>query len=114
MFLPLLAAALAQGSAASAPAQAAATQELLLLRFRAEAVDGVDELVLRGREAHIEHREWDPIRGLALEVLAPVPESGSLRIAVREKSGRPHVAVVEMPGAANQRTLRVLIDDGAE
>jgi arylsulfatase len=89
-----------------------AAQAKLLLRFRAEAVDGVDELVMRGRRAEVRHLEWEPMLGAEISVEAPVPSAEGLRIVVRAKSGRPAVTVVQAPGRANQGELRVRIDDG--
>ena len=83
----------------------------LLLRFKAEAVDGVDELVLKERTTRIEHLEFDPIEGLAIEVLAPVPP-GEIRVVVRSRDGRPRVSVVQQPDDSNGREVRVRIDDG--
>jgi hypothetical protein len=86
----------------------------LLVRFRAEAVDGVDELVVKGRKANIRHLEWEPIRGLDVDVVAAPPESDALRIVVRAKSGRAAVTVVESPSRANDGKLCVRIDDGSQ
>jgi arylsulfatase len=84
-----------------------------LVAFRAEAVDGVDELVLVGGEARIEHLEWRPIEGLAIEVLAPLPPpERRMRVVVRARTGRPRVTVVQQPGTGNGGELRVRIDDG--
>src|SRR6185503_3229781 len=73
--------------------------DALLLRFQAEAVDGVDELVLRAGEPRI-------------EVLAGPPQAGAARIAVRARKGRARVSVVQRPSAENGFELRVRIDDG--
>jgi len=85
----------------------------LLLAFRAEAVDGVDELVLAGKEARIEHREYDPIAGAVIDVAAAVP-SGAVRVVVRARRGRPRVFVVQQPSESNGSEVRVRIDDGPE
>jgi arylsulfatase A-like enzyme len=89
----------------------AAGQGRLLVRLRAEAVDGVDELVVQGREAVIRHLEWEPIRGLELEIESTIPR-GDERVVVRARRGRPAVTVVQQPSAANGGELRVRIDDG--
>ena len=105
----LLAVALQHGAA---PQPSAQGEGRLLLRFRAAAVDGVDELVVRGRDSEIRHLEWDPIQGLELEVLAPTPRSQDERVTVRARSGRPLVTVVQQPSESNGGELRVRIDDG--
>ena len=87
--------------------------DVLLLTFRAEAVDGVDELVLAGKEARVEQREYQPIEGLAIDVAGAVPE-GDVRVVVRKRDGRARVAVVGQPDEANDREVRVRIDDGPE
>jgi hypothetical protein len=64
-------------------------QSKLLLRFSAESVDGVDELVIRGRKTRVEHREWDPMTGVDVDVVA-----------------------AQRPTRENEGELRVRIDDG--
>ncbi|MFN0009796.1 MAG: sulfatase [Planctomycetota bacterium] len=83
----------------------------LLLKFRAEAVDGVDDLVLTGKDARIEHREYHPITGANIEVAAEVPAE-SVRVVVRARQGRPRVSVLQQPSATNGFEVRVRIDDG--
>jgi arylsulfatase len=105
---------LAAVSAVQAPDANGARADRLLVRFTAAAVDGVDELVVKDGRATIEHRQWQPIQGLAVEVLAPAPEAEATRIMVRAHIGRSRVSVIETPSAANGRVLRVRIDDGAD
>lgn len=94
------------GEAPSAP------RETRILVFRSEAVDGVDDLVVRGTTATLEHVEWEPIRSPTIEVLAGVPRRDDARIVVRSATGRPRVSVMQDPSAANEWVLRVRIDDG--
>jgi len=89
----------------------AAAQGTRILAFRAETVDGVDELVLEDGRARIEHKEWRPIEGLDVQVQAPLPAEDVL-VVVRARQGRPKVSVLEQPSAANGRRVRVRIDDG--
>ena len=70
--------------------------------------------MLIGSDARIEHREYQPIRGLNVEVLSPAPATDALQFAVRAKNGRPRVSVIETPSESNGRALRVRIDDGPE
>lgn len=100
-------------AALTAQEQRGAVTDVLLLRFRATAVDGVDELVMKDGKATIEHLEWQPIQGLAIEVLAPPPETDAVRFVIRAQAGRPRVSVVQKPTAENGRALRLCIDDGA-
>lgn len=95
-------------------AQAEAPREIRLLTFRSEAVDGVDDLVLQGRTATIEHIEWQPMLGVDIAVEAAAPHDGRMRIVVRNPVGRPRVRVVQAPSDGNDYTLRVRIDDGPE
>jgi arylsulfatase A-like enzyme len=95
-----------------APFQGAESEPRCLLRFRAEAVDGVDELVVRGRAATIRHLEWQEMSGVELVVAAEPPVDPALRVVVRAKSGRPAVRVVQGPSRENGGELRVRIDDG--
>jgi len=97
---------------ASFQAQGEARQPKLLLRFRAKAVDGVDELVVKGRKARVEHLEWEPMLGVDIDILAAPPVTPELRIVVRAKSGRPVVTVVQPPTRENDGELRVRLDDG--
>ncbi len=100
-------------STVAAFSQAATTEsETLILKFRAEAVDGVDELVVKAHESSIVHREWDPILGAQVEVLAAPADFAQRDFVVRARSGRPSVSVVERPSELNSGSLRVLIDDG--
>jgi len=83
-----------------------------VLSFKAEAVDGVDLMIVRDSGISIEHREFDEIRGWTTEVHNTVPREGAFRIVVRNKLGRPKVTVTQQPGADNNYESRVLIDDG--
>lgn len=87
--------------------------DTLLLTFSAEAVDGVDDLVLAGKDARIEHREYDPITGAKIEVAAEIA-GASVRVVVRARQGRPRVFVIQQPGETNGHEVRVRIDDGPE
>ncbi len=91
--------------------RAPGTGETHLLSFRAEAVDGVEDLVLRDGRATVEHRQWQPIRGLEIAVRALLPE-GDVQVVVRARDGRPRVWVLQQPREENGRELRVRIDDG--
>ena len=86
------------------------TDERRILTFRADAVDGVDVLVLRDGLVRIEHREYRPMKGVRFEVIDG--DFGDDVIVVRNKRGRPAVRVLEQPSDANGRRLKVLIDDG--
>jgi arylsulfatase len=92
--------------------QAAPRGSTLLVRFRAEAVDGSEELVIHGRQASVRHLDWKPMEGVEIEVVAPPPESEQLQVVVRGKSGRPALKVVQQPSRLNDGELRVSIDDG--
>lgn len=107
-----LALSLAFSGPASFAQDAATTSEALVLRFHADAVDGVDELVVKARESSIVHREWDPIVGARVEVLAAPEEQVQRDFVVRARTGRPSVSILQRPSARNDGTLRVLIDDG--
>lgn len=86
----------------------------VVLRFHAEQVDGVDELVLRDGAVVIHHREWQPMVGLKTELPAPLPQDPGTRVVVRNRVGRPAVQVIQQPAAQNGYETRLLIDDGPE
>lgn len=109
--LGLLAAALLLLSAARS-ASAAPAEEIPLLRFQAEKVDGVDVLVFRDGTATIEHRAYRPMEGWSVTPRQSLPKQGRYRVLVRERKGRPGVRVLQQPVAENDYELRVLIDDG--
>ncbi|MCG3125949.1 MAG: hypothetical protein CHACPFDD_00776 [Phycisphaerae bacterium] len=94
--------------------QTAQPQPVSVLVFAAQAVDGVDELVLRDGAVVIQHREWQPMVGVKTECPNATPREPGFRIAVRNRDGRPAVHVIQQPAAENGYETRVLIDDGPE
>jgi arylsulfatase len=94
-------------------APAPAPEPTLLVRFRADAVDGIEELVILGQQATVRHLEWEPMLGVTIEVLAPPPETDALQVVVKGKTGRAAVRVTQAPSRLNSGELRVRIDDRA-
>ncbi len=99
------------GAGDRARADGEGKEEIHLLSFAADAVDGVDVLILKDGVVAIEHRQWRPIEGLRTEVVAPLPPAGEFRVVVRNRVGRPRVDVIEQP-LSDERVVRVRIDDG--
>jgi arylsulfatase A-like enzyme len=89
------------------------TEDTLLLSFDAAAVDGVDVLVLRGREAWVEHQRWKPIKDLSLRLNDVLPAGGGQRVYVQDQLGRAGVEVIQQPGPENGYETKVRIDDDA-
>jgi hypothetical protein len=89
-----------------------APDEVLLLSFEAEAVDGRGVLVLHGRDARVEQQEAKPIEGLSVRVHQPLPAGEGHWVFVRSQLGRPAVRVLQQPQAENDDEIRVLVDDG--
>jgi hypothetical protein len=99
------------------------------LRFKA-FVDGTDIIKLSGRKLWIEHQEWRlPARMLingkkwdpAWNGKTSMPYDLSTTFHPRLESikliklaGRGPISIVEMPGADNDETLSIQVDDGNE
>lgn len=93
------------------PTQSSAAGEIQLLSFSCAAADGIDDLLLRGRNASIEHQRWEPILEPRITVHNEFPRTGSWKVEIRNQKGRSKVEILESPSINNDYLLRVRIDD---
>lgn len=106
----LVAVAAAQDKAGDDKA-AAPKREIHILSFESPAVDGIDQLVLKGADATIEHQRWKEIKDPKIRVVGAFPRQAGFRATVRNYKGRAEVSVLIQPTAENDYELRVFIDD---
>lgn len=74
-------------------------------------VDGVDEILIRGRSVRVRHLEAKPIQRQDYRFSAPLPKR-EVDLKLHEIEGRGKVRLVEEPGPWNDYTAVVRIDDG--
>lgn len=110
MLAGLVAVAAAQDKAGD-DQTAAVKRGIHILSFASPAVDGIDQLVLKGMDATIEHQRWKEIEDPSIRVVGAFRHEPGFRATVRNLKGRADVSVLIQPTAENDYELRIFIDD---
>ena len=74
-------------------------------------VDGVDDVVIRGKSVRIQHHEKKPIQNQDYRFSSPLPRR-EVEIDLRKIEGRGRVRLIQEPDAWNDYTAIVRLDDG--
>ena len=74
-------------------------------------VDGVDDVVIRGRSVRIKHHQNKPIQNQDYRFSSPLPRR-EVEIDLRKIEGRGRVRLMQEPDAWNDYTAIVRLDDG--
>lgn len=74
-------------------------------------VDGVDDIIIRGRSVRIEHVAAQPIQREDHRFSAALP-SAEVDLRLEVKKGRGEVRIMEYPSRRNDYTAVVRVDDG--
>lgn len=73
-------------------------------------VDGVDEILIQGRDVRVNHLEAKPIQRQDHRFTAPLP-SRDVEVELREIKGRGRVRLMEQPSSRNDYTAVIRIED---
>ena len=74
-------------------------------------VDGIDILKIRGKSLEIEHVKWDGIYFKEQNFIAALPQQ-PVTVVPKDIDSRPmHPFVLEQPSAANEYTVKILLND---
>lgn len=73
-------------------------------------VDGVDEILIRGRSVRVNHLESKPIQRQDYRFSAPLPNR-DIEVELRVIEGRGKIRLMEQPSARNDYTAVVRIED---
>jgi len=82
-----------------------------VLDWRAEAVDGIEQIDVRDGGYTLDHVEFQPPRDVQWSLPKSVPESGSFQYDLHVDEGRGRVLLLEKPSAGNGYLLRVRLED---